>query len=494
MFTVGNTEFCAIDHTFLLSNGTKGTILTYTVTSTVTEESTNVTFEGHYVPPSSICGERNGRCGMSSMFNLDRTILVVVLPFGDGVGLVSYQSSSSYSMIVREKLFLPYDPQSCVPAFFTPFIYSLVPFYGYCFDLVNHAIENMVVNVVFDRLNGSSLQSTSSLSFKFESSSLLSDFIHFPERNENICFSTVNDGCTTFLQNSDVVYHRTRISEWFEPGSIGVPACSSSEPRLQRLGSECMLAAYCNRTTVLINASVMFNIVTHFSNESDGNIFLCSSMYYVRFMNNFLSVHNVSSGEQISGSVSVDAEKILLGDCLVSGDQVYFLTALNDARIILISFTDHSSVLLGENMNRMLVPYIVIDKLVFVNSGTQSLVYNWTRMCTEDHAAIPINFDLVHSFIDQNIAKECECVETTTEPTIFTTSAINTASSVTTDHERMTNSPVDTTTSIGSEPPSNFPISHVIGICAGGLILTATVVAAVIIFYIVLIYRRSVSQ
>ena len=418
------------------------------------------------------------------MFNSNGSILAVVIPFGDGVGLVSYQSNNA-SLIFREMLFLPYNLGNCVPAYFPPFADSLEPFYGYCLDLSNHMIENIVVSVVFERLNSSYVQSAINfLPFDFQSNSRLSNFVHFPEIGSDICFS-IEKGHTTFLRNSDIVDHSIAIREFDSDfGNIGVPACSTSEPRMQRLEGECMLAAYCNGTTALFGAPEMFSGVTRFSKEIYGDVFLCSSAHYVRFMNNSLSVHNVNDGEQISSSVPFDAETILLGDCLVSGGLFYFVAANTDARTVFIHFTNLSTHLLGENTNPLLVPYTIADELLFVNNRTHSLVYNWTRMCPEDVVVISTNFDLVHSFIDQSLTEECGCVQDSTttaapinttttnqiEPTTFATSTMESIS-------------VTTERPITSLSPSSSLSAEEIAATAVGVILAV----ALIIYFIILI-------
>ena len=412
------------------------------------------------------------------MFNSSGSLLAVVIPFGDGVGLASYQSNNT-SLIFREKLFLPYNLGSCVPAFFPPFADPLEPFYGYCLDVSNHMIENIVVSVVFETLNSSYVQSpNNTVPFNFQNNSFLSNFVHFQEMGNDSCFS-FEKGHIIFLRNSDIIdYSIAEQAYNSKVGSISVPACSTSEPRLQRLEGECMLAAYCNGTSALFGAPEMFNGITRFSKEIYGDAFLCSSAHYVRFMNNSLGVHNVNDGEQISSSVPFDAETILLGDCLVSGGLFYFVAATIDARTFFVNFTDRnlSSVLLGENTNPMLVPYTIADELLFVNNGTHSLLYNWTRMCPEDVIVIPMNFDLVHSFIEQSLTKECGCVQDTTttaapidttttnqmEPTTFATSTVESTSSVTT--ELPTGS---------LSPSSSLSVAATTGIIFGVLVFVA---------------------
>ena len=435
-------QLCTQSHIFLVSNGTDGGGTTLTYTNTLTQELLNVTFDSHYLPPSSVCGVRNDRCGVSSLFNRDSTILVAAIPFSDGVGLISYQFDNN-SMIYREKVFLSYNA-SCVPAFFLPVTDPLQPLYGYCLALSTQVIENFVVNVNFERLNTSHVDpAINFLKFTFQSDSLLSNFVFFPEIH-HICFSNV-DGHTVFLQNSNIIYHSISIREYnLDTGSINVPACSSSEPRLQRLGTECKLAAYCNRTAALFNAPESgFGEVTRLS----GDVFFCSDYYlassqtyYVHFKNNSLSVHRVSNSEQISGSIPLDAETILRGDCLISENQLfYFVAALGDARTIFINFTSSNlSILLhvlGQNMNPMLLPYTIVNDLLLVNNETHSLIYNWTRISVypEDLLLVPINFDLVHSFVT---TEECSSdrdidVTTTTTEAIDTTVMLSTNSTAT---------------------------------------------------------------
>jgi hypothetical protein len=268
---------------------------------------------------------------MSTVFDPDNSILVVIVPLADGVGLVSYQFDN-ISMIYRDKLFLSYSDQDCVPAFFPPF--PDLPVLGYCLDLVNHRKRNFFVSVNFERLNGSFVTpATQFFPFDFQSGTLLSNFLYFSEESMNNCFF-VERGRAFFLSNSNLIDHQISNMEYNnDVGSIGLAACSTSEPRLQSLitMTECRLAAYCNRTAALFDVPDSFSGTISFS----GDVFFCSPNFYVRFLNNSLSVHSVSTGTQISGSVSLDAETILFGDCLTSERPFYFVAAVSDARTIL---------------------------------------------------------------------------------------------------------------------------------------------------------------
>ena len=471
-------QLCSQNHIFLGSNKTNGATLTYS--NTLTQELHNITFEGHYLPPSSMCGERNGRCGMSTLFNLDGTILVAVVPFGDGIGLVSYQFDN-VSMIYREKLFLSYSDQNCVPAFFPPFPDPLQPVLGYCLDLLNHRIKNLLVNVNFDRLNGSyAVPAIMFFPFDFQGGTVLSNFLYFPEESMNNCFF-VEKGRTIFLSNSDLIDHDISNMEYnSEIGSIDIPDCSTSEPRLQSLltRTECKLAVYCSGTAALFNVPDSFGGVT---DRFSGDVYFCSSNFYVRFLNSSLSVHRVSNDERISALIPLDAETILLGDCLTFEEPFYFVASLSDARAVFANFSNLAVILLGENTNPTLLPYTVVDKLLFVNNETHSLIYNWTRisMCPEDLLAAPINFDLVHSFSDQSLSEECECVRdivTTATPTDDTTT--NQIESTT-----YVASTTETTSRPTTARPTNPPA---IGLSVGEIVGTATGIAVLIVIFILI--------
>ena len=404
---------------------------------------------------------------------------MAVVPFGDGVGLVSYQFDN-ISMIYREKLFLSYSDQNCVPAFFPPFPDPIQPVLGYCLDLLNHRIENLLINVNFDRLNGSYVApAIMFFPFIFQSGTVLSNLLYFPEESMNNCFF-VEKGRTIFLSNSNLIDHDISNMVYNSGiGSISVPACSTSEPRLQSLltRTECKLAVYCSGMAALFNVPDSFGGVT---DRFSGDVFFCSSNFYVRFLNSSLSVYRVSNDEQISALIPLDAETILLGDCLTSEDPFYFVASLSDARIVFVNFSDLSLFILGENTNPMPLPYAVVDDLLFVNNGTRSVVYNWTRisMCPEDLLVVSTNFNLVHSLSYQSLSEECGCVrdtvttavptDTTTMSSTFSTSAMQSTSSITT------------------EQPTN-PLSPLSGLSAGGIaIITVVGIIALIVVFILI--------
>ena len=185
----------------------------------------------------------------------------------------------------------------------------------------------------------------------------------------------------------------------------------------------------------------------------------------MRFLNSSVSVHSVGAGgEQVSGSVSLDAEVILLGDCLTctSEGPFYFVASLSDARTVFVNFTDLSITIVGENTNQVLVPYAAVRLSV----------------CSDDLIVVPMNFDLVHSFSYQSLSEECGC----TQDTVTTTNQMETTAAVTTSTTESTSKP--------TTEHSIIPLSPAIDLCeiAGIAIGVVVVIAVLLVAFAVVIF------
>ena len=262
----------------------------------------------------------------------------------------------------------------------------------------------------------------------------------------------VEGGRTFFLSNSNLIDHQIIDMDYNNDiGSIDLPACATSEPRLQSLitTTECRLAAYCNQTAVL------FNVPDSFSGTSPflGDVFFCSSNFYVRFLNSSLSVHSVGAG--------------------------------NDARTIFVNFTDLSITIVGENTNPVLVPYAAVDELLFVNNGTHSLVYNWTRLsvCPDDLLVVPMNFDLVHSFSYRGLSEECGCA---TQDTVTTAAPVEDTTTNQMESSSFATSAMQPTSSVRTEQPTS-PLSPETGLSSGGIAGIAIGIVFIVIFIVTVI-------
>ena len=155
---LGALGSCDVGHAFLLTNDTTGVNLTYANTRVC--DANSVMFVGRHLPSQLICGERNDRCGMSSISNSNGSILVIAFPLDGGLGLVSYQFENS-SYFFREKQFVS-DTQSladCTIAFFVPYPLRSNDFIGYCLDLSGHMIRHVFVEIVFEMLANSRVYS-----------------------------------------------------------------------------------------------------------------------------------------------------------------------------------------------------------------------------------------------------------------------------------------------------------------------------------------------
>ena len=483
-----------MSHAFHLTNDTTGVTITYTNTHDCDVD--NVTFVGRFLPSQPICGERNDRCGMSSMSNSDETILVIAFPLDGGLGLVSYELENS-TYFFREKKFkiLTQSIADCTLAFFVPFPLRSNNFIGYCLDLSSHMIRHVFVEIVFEMLANSRVYSNNFYApFDIQSNSFLSNFLNIVNRE---CFTTDN-GHVVFLHNSNLLDHSLDDAEYMSHGSIGVEACSTSEPRLQRLGSECKLAAYCNGTTAIFGTPEDFTssgqVVDRLATEADELAFVCSSLNYILFRNKTLSVRELSSGNQIGNSFPFDTESILLGDCLVSQQQFYFVAALSNNSKFFVNFSARSSYSLAESGNYTTpTPYLVQDKLLFVNNGTHTLIRNWTRMSEDDFSlSLPINFDLVLSFV--TASEQCGCVgedpvATTTEPapevatTTVVTNGPNTVAMTTT-----MDSSVSTTTNSSASTDPTLSTGQIVGIVVAVVTVIVLLVIAAVVFCIIVVY------
>ena len=481
-------ESCDVSHAFLLTNDTNGVTISYTNTHDCDVD--NVTFVGRYLPSQPICGERNDRCGMSSISNSDESILVTAFPLDGGLGLVSYELENS-TYFFREKKFkiLTQSIADCTLAFFVPYPLRSNNFIGYCLDLSGHMIRHVFVEIVFEMLANSMVYSNNFYRpFDIQSNSFLSNFLNIVNRE---CITTDN-GHVVFLHNSNLLDHSLDDAEYMSHGSIGVEACSMSEPRLQRLGSECKLAAYCNGTTAIFGTPEDFTssgqVVDRLATEADELAFVCSSLNYILFTNKTLSVRELSSGNQIGNSFPFDTESILLGDCLVSQQQFFFVAALSNNSKFFVNFSARSSYSLAESASNYTIPtpYLVQDKLLFVNNGTHTLIWNWTRMREDDFLSIPINFDFVLSFV--TASEQCGCVgedpvATTTEPTpeVTTTTVVtngpNTVAMTTT-----MDSSVSTTTNSSASTDPTLSTGQIVGI-----VIIALLVIATFLFFIIVV-------
>ena len=516
---LGALGSCDVGHAFLLTNDTTGVNLTYTNTHDCDVD--NVTFVGRHLPSQLICGERNDRCGMSSISNSNGSILVIAFPLDGGLGLVSYQFENS-SYFFREKQFVTQSIADCTIAFFVPYPLRSNDFIGYCLDLSGHMIRHVFVEIVIEMLANSRVYSNNFYGpFDIQSNSFLSNFLNIVNIE---CFTTDN-GHVVFLHNSNLLDHSLDDAAYMSHGSIGVEACSMSEPRLQRLGSECKLAAYCNGTTAIFGTPEDFTssgqVVDRLATETDELAFVCSSSYYILFRNKTLSVREISSGNQIGNSFPFDTESILLGDCLVSQQQFFFVAALSNNSKFFVNFSARSSYSLAESGNYTTpTPYLVQDKLLFVNNGTHTLIWNWTRMREDDFLSLPINFDFVlslHTFGDGL----CSCAfvpnlditqsdststqpETTTNPANSTSTqpetATNPANSTSIQPETTTNPANSTSTQPGTttnpanstsiqpgtttNPANEISVGLIIGVSIGVALIIIVIIVIIVLIWI----------
>ena len=363
---------------------------------------------------------------MTSVSNSNGSILVILIPLSDGVQLVSYQFENS-SYVVRETWFVQQPIQNCHAVFFSRSNPVHPVFFSYCISLPTHTLRYSMLTVLTQQLNLSQI-SLALESFNIGTDAALSNFLSF-ENRDAMCF--FNDRAhTVFLRNNDLVDHNVEDGVYFADNNIFISSCLMSEPRIQMFERECMMAAYCNDTSVLFGTPERFfpNQVFAFTEETDGQVFFCNSTVYVNLHNNTLSVKR-RNGDTLSNFLAFGYQRVILGDCLVSSsEQFFFVALLSDSSVVLVDFNNLISHVLADSENESpnlgSLQYAVQSDLLIVSNGSWTAVYNWSRVavctrCTDDVITIDGTFDLVAT-----MTRESGFV---TDPTTMTTVTMSTA-------------------------------------------------------------------
>ena len=432
---------------------------------------------------------------MTPVSNSDESILVFLIPLSDGIQLVSYRyENGSYTF--EETWFIQQAFPNCHVAFFAKSDRTSPRFISYCLDPSTYTLRSMQLFVDLQQLNRSQAVIID-VSFDVgDSDVILSNFLFFENFGSiSDCFSN-SLGHTVFLRDGDLVDHSIEDQRYDSHGNIGTPSCSVYEPRLQMLGRECMMTAYCNDTTALFGTPESFTSnsqVSVFTEERDGQIFFCNSTTYVRLKNNSLSVETVS-GDTLTGTLTFDDQRIILGDCLVSLEgRLFFVALLSDLRVVLVNFHNLTTYLLADGGNETLqspVPYSVQGDLLIVNNQSHTIVYNWTSttLCGDDVITVDTTFDLVVAFVDRTITEVSGCapdepVATTTEdvPIDTTTSATDVIGPTEATSE------VESTSNPTTNVPTTAMPSAILSVGAIILIAVGCIAFCLIVTFVVLI-------
>ena len=408
-------------HTFIVSDDTHGTSLTYM--NTGGSEPVVVTFD-NALPSPLYCGAGYERCNALVTSNTDESIQIAMFPQDSGIGLVSFNYfTHNDSLVYRDQFLLLQNDPNCT------FVYFVDELIGYCLDLHLHQIRAFLVNIDFINLTASTIQRRDN-TFEIENImniTSLSNLIYFVEGDD--CFSSEGSH-VVFLDNGDLLDHS------FVDGQISfhdVHEVDSTCSRLHRVGSMCGLAARCDNKVVLFDTRGRID-QTSFTVAEHGQTFFCPSEDFVRFDHEMLSLHH-RNRQQFGNNVSFPFGKIRLGNCVNVADKFFFIATVSDGRTILVDFSDASYQHLGEGDVSTVISAKIEDHFAIINNGSDTDVYNLGLGCTPKPFVVQNNFVFVKLFVSSRTVDKCQCIESfpaTVTPLIVitTTTTSSTKSSI----------------------------------------------------------------
>ena len=231
----------------------------------------------------------------------------------------------------------------------------------------------------------------------------LSNFIFFQD-TPIMCFSN-EDGHVVFLESGDSLDH-SFADQKFEFVNH-VDATCSNVSRLVRVGTTCKLTAHCEGKVALFDIRRQSQEPTLFSEADFGLVFVCPDEQFVGFRNATLSLYS-ESRIQHGNSVLFPVGAINQGDCLIENQQHILVATLGDGRTFFVNFSDTSYHQLGESEYAVLVASKVKGQVAFVNSESETLLYNLSLTCEQNPIVLSNNFILAN-FFSTSTTDQCPC-------------------------------------------------------------------------------------
>ena len=383
-------ELCERLHVITVNNYTDGVMVNYK--NSQSSEVSTTTFQDHYLPPLSICGNSYKRCNIHITSNYDESIRVAMFPLSSGIGLVSYDHRTEEdTLLYREQFVLTQAFPNCTYMYFT----QTREVVGYCLDLHSRDrpyMYSLRIGIQHDNLNQSIVrQHNSGESIELYNFASLSNFVFFDSDQDpaDRCFSD-EDGHIVCLENGEVLDH-SFSGELFTLYLPRISACSSAS-QLFHVGTTCKLVAHCSDNVFLFK--IHQDQPTVLSNGSSGQVYVCPDLQLVKFRNGTLSLHT----ENGTKFVSFPHEIIHQGDCLIINRHYIFFATLVDGRTLLTNFSSLAYRQLGVSGHAIDIPSRVKGQIGLVHNGSDTLVYDLSLPCQQEPTVIPSNFILANYF------------------------------------------------------------------------------------------------
>ena len=417
-------ELCEQLHVFTANSYPGGTTIKYKNSQSSVVSTT--TFQGHYLPPSSICSDDYKRCNLHITSNFDGTIRVIIFPLSSGIGLVSYDYlSTSDTLVYKDQFVLTQTFPNCTYMYFT----ETREVVGYCLDLSGNHIYMYGLRIGIQHYNLSQSivrQHNVGEKVKLFNLASLSNFVflHSDQDPVHRCFPD-EDGHIICLENGEVLDH-SFSGEHFIPYLPHISECSNAS-RLFHVGTTCKLVAHCNDKVFLFE--VHQDQAIALSDGSSGQVFVCPDLQIVKLRNRTLSLHT-ENGTQTRRLDPFPLERIRQGDCFIINKHYIFFATLVDGRTLLSNFTSMSYQQLGTSEHTTYVPSRVEGQIGLVHNGSETLVYDLSLPCNQERTAIPDDFILA-SYFSTGTRGQCWCPSDSgpstpvSQPTVAPTSVKN---------------------------------------------------------------------
>ena len=409
---------------------------------------------------------------------------MILFPLQTGVGLVSYDVSENDTLDFREVYVVTENLRQC--AFMYLVLETATKHRGYCLGTAqSDSVVSLYSQIVDVRHSNLSLSSVSDpqgpvrVQVHLES---LSNLVYFENPGDR-CF--VQQGGHVVLMERGYLVDHIFSNHNFNNAFYEVDSSCVSSSRLRRTRGTCYVAAYCRGMWTIVNTKQLSS--DFFSEVEYGQVFVCPNREFLGFMNDTLSVY--ATDRSLSRNVSFPiGQDIRRGDCAIVNDKLVFVATLNDGRTFLFEFGSSDAMSyrqIGES-DQSATSTTVVDGVVFVNNGNESLAYDVRSRCVQAPISTPHNFILANVFTTSSTALcRCPAFPNPTSTSVTPSSTLEVEMESSSSVLLPVSSPMPTSSTVMNPPDSKVQLLPIlVPVC----MIIITVVAAVPIITVLAVW------